>query len=166
MRTIIGIDPGLTSTGYGVIEVDGNRYRHISHGVIATLPSEDRSSRLLTIYLELEKIIREYSPGEAGVESLFFAKNVKTALPVAEARGVILMCLAMKKVSFCEYTPLQVKQAVLGQGRGEKRQVGQMIKLIFGLDEVPTPDHASDALAIALCHLNYSHLKRLQNEGR
>jgi crossover junction endodeoxyribonuclease RuvC len=159
MKVILGIDPGLTSTGYGVIEADGRSYTHIKHGVINTDPSDSRGERLLQLYRSIDGILDEYKPQEAGLESIFFAKNVKTALPVAEARGVILMCLARHNIPCREYTPLQIKQAVLGRGRAEKAQVQRAIQLIFGLQSLPQPDHASDAIAAALCHSNYSYGK-------
>ena len=165
MKTIIGIDPGLAATGYGIIKAEGGKHTHVKHGVLVTDPAETRGHRLRSIYSDLEKILREFKPEEAGVESLFFAKNVKTALPVAEAIGVILMCLATWNITFKEYTPLEVKQAVIGKGRGEKHQVQHMIKLIFGLPELPRPDHASDALAVALCHLNQCTLRGLIDRG-
>ena len=159
MRVILGIDPGLACTGFGILEIEGNRQKHIEHGVISTEAGQPRGLRLTTIYNTLDGIIHRFKPTEAGLESLFFAKNTKTAFAVAEARGVIQMCLSIRDVPCTEYTPLQVKQAVVGGGRAEKRQIQHMIKMIFRLSEIPKPDDAADALAIALCHANNSQMQ-------
>ena len=157
MKTIIGIDPGLAATGYGVIQVDGNQRRLVSHGVITTRSNLLKGRRLVIIYEQLAVVIHQYRPDEAGIESLYFSRNVKTAFPVAEARGAILLCLAQYDVNSYEYTPLQIKQAVAGNGKADKRQVQEMVKLIFGMKKMPSPHHAADALAAALCHYHYSH---------
>jgi len=149
MQTIIGIDPGLAATGYGIIKSGNNKYIYLDHGTIQTYPDETPANRLLTIYREIIRIIEIYKPDLAGVETLYFAKNIKTAIPVAQARGAVLVGLACKGIPLNEYTPLQIKQAVAGRGRAEKGQVQQMVKIIFGLDQIPAPDHAADALAVA-----------------
>jgi len=156
MKTILGIDPGLASIGYGIIRFDGNRYHHIGHGVIRTSAAEEMGARLLKIHAGLEKVIAAFRPEEAAVETLYFAKNSKSALPVSQARGVILFTLAAHSVPCAEYTPHVLKQAVIGRGRGEKRQVQELVKLVLGLPEIPAPDHAADALAVAICHANHS----------
>ena len=156
MKIILGIDPGLAFTGYGVIGFDGTRYRYIGHGVIRTYAAEEMGARLLKIHTRLEEVIAEFLPREAGVETLYFAKNFKSALPVSQARGVILFTLAAHGIPFTEYTPHVLKQAVIGRGRGEKRQVQELVKLVLGLPEIPRPDHAADALAVAVCHANHS----------
>ena len=161
MKIILGIDPGIASTGYGVIRVEGNRHSLLVHGVITTGSDLPKGQRLVKIFNELSAVIRKYKPDEAGIETLYFSKNVKTAFPVAEARGTILFCLAKNGVSSFEYTPLQVKQAVAGKGRADKRQVQEMVKLIFGMKNFPRPDHAAAALATALCHHHYSYRERL-----
>jgi len=166
-EAIVGIDPGLTHTGYGIVTFDGNRFTVLDFGVITTSPAKTTPERLLEIERQLGGIIERHRPREAGVESLFFARNAKTALPVAEARGVILLCLASRNVACFDYTPLEIKQAVIGRGRAEKRQVQQMVRMILGLPRVPEPDHAADALAAAVCHLHYSHRRRmLEGERR
>ena len=166
MSIILGIDAGLAATGYGIIRAEGNKHFHIAHGTITTEPGGNEGSRLLVIQQQLDKIIEQYRPDEAGVETLYFAKNVKTALPVAEARGVILVTLAKQMIPSHGYTPLEVKQAVVGRGRAEKRQIQEMVRLILGLKEPPKPDHAADALAIAICHYHYSHRSRILAQER
>ena len=156
MRRILGIDPGLASTGYGLIEVEGNSYQHICHGVITTGSSDATGDRLAAIFSELETVIREYNPSEAAVESLFFAKNATSAIPVAQARGVALLALTRLGVVGVEYAPQAIKRAIVGQGRAEKQQVQQLVRIILGLSEVPKPDHAADALAVAICHVHHS----------
>jgi crossover junction endodeoxyribonuclease RuvC len=166
MRTIIGIDPGLAATGYGIIKTGNNKQRHIVHGTIRTGPEEDLEKRLLTIYRELTEILEHYKPTEAGVETIYFAKNIKTAIPVAHARGAILVALAAGGVLLKEYTPLQIKQAVVGRGRAEKSQVQQMVRYLLALEKIPSPDHAADALAVAVCHSHQAEFDRLVQKGR
>ncbi len=161
MGIVLGIDPGLANTGYGLIEVAGNRHRHIEHGVLRTAAGQPKGKRFISLYEQLDAVIRKTKPDEAGIEKIFFARNSKTALLVAEAKGVILLCLAQNGIAFSEYTPLQVKQAVLGRGKAEKKQIQMIVKLIFRLDELPKPDDAADALAVALCHAHYSPIHAL-----
>jgi len=149
---IIGIDPGLGRTGWAVIEEDGGKIKVHSFGCIDTEKNSDEVKRLRTIYSSLKKIISSENPTVLAVEKLFFSKNVKTALSVGQARGVILLAAAESGLSIEEYTPLQVKIAVAGYGQADKNQVGQMVKSILGLKSVPKPDDAADALAIALTH--------------
>lgn len=156
MKVILGIDPGLAATGYGIITCEGSHFRCVAHGAIRTFPKDNIGMRLVQIHREIDRIISVYAPEEAGIETLYFSKNSKSAIPVAQARGVILFALASRGVSFAEYTPLELKQAVVGRGKAEKVQVQQMLKMIFKLKEVPTPDHAADALAAAFCHANFS----------
>jgi crossover junction endodeoxyribonuclease RuvC len=156
MRTILGLDPGLARVGYGLVRVEGSRYRHLHHGVIRTRAGAGAGSRLSAIHDQVERILLEYHPDSAGIETLFFSKATPSALQVAEARGVLLYCLAEHRVPVQEYTPGQVKLAVLGRGAGraEKQQVQEMLKLLLGLKRLPRPYDASDALAIALCQCN------------
>ncbi len=165
MRSIIGIDPGLTSTGFGVIKADTHSFSHVQHGVIHTDRLQSRGERLVHLYRSLNTILDEFNPQEAGLESIFFAKNVKTAMPVAEARGVILMCLAQRNIPCHEYSPLEVKKAVLSEGRAGKAQVQKMVKFVFRLNTIPQPDHAADALAVALCHCNHTEREILSGIG-
>lgn len=151
---ILGIDPGYAIVGIGVIESMGIKYKPLACGVITTpakIPIEDR---LMMIYEKLTAVIQKYKPEAAAVEELFFNTNHTTGIPVAEARGVILLCLKQNGVPVFEYTPLQVKQAVVGYGRAEKQQVIAMTTSLLNLPEPPKPDDAADALAIAICHAN------------
>ncbi len=152
---ILGIDPGLASVGYGVIESSGGRLRHLDHGCILTRKEEDTGRRLLTIFAAVSDLIEEWAPAVAAMESLYFWKNVSSALPVAEAKGVIRLAFARASVDLVEYSPTAIKQAVSGSARAEKDQVQQMVRLILGLGEIPKPDHAADALAAAICRSNH-----------
>ena len=149
---ILGIDPGLAIVGWGVLEYKGNRFRTLGYGSIQTpagMPTEDR---LVAIYDSLSKIIDTYQPDCMAVEELFWNTNQTTGIRVSEARGVILLCATQKNVKIFEYTPLQVKQAVVGYGRAEKKQVISMVTMLLGLEKPPKPDDTADALAIAICH--------------
>ena len=154
MKVILGIDPGLAETGYGFITVDNNQYHHLAHGVIRTPASDSIGSRLLALYDQLSVLIEQHRPADAGIESLFFARNVSSAIPVAQARGVVLLLLQRHGVFTAEYSPQAIKQAIVGQGRAEKRQVQDLVRVLLGLAEIPRPDHAADALAAAICHHN------------
>ncbi|MFW5981354.1 MAG: crossover junction endodeoxyribonuclease RuvC [bacterium] len=149
---ILGIDPGLAIVGYSLIEKNGNKFSVCDFGVIRTSADSDNSKRLLKIYNEINKLIQDYNPDEMAVEELFFNKNVKTAIKVGQARGVLLLAGAEANLLVAEYTPLQVKQAVVGYGRAAKRQVQEMVKALLNLKEIPKPDDAADALAVAICH--------------
>ncbi len=151
MQPILGIDPGLAHAGWCIIEHDGLRSRYIAHGVIKTSSKTPEPDRLLCLYDGLAEVIETYKPGSAGIETLYFAKNVSSALPVAQARGALLLCLSQHHIKIGEYTPLQIKQSVVGNGRAEKHQVQAMVALLLKLREPPKPDHAADALAAALC---------------
>jgi crossover junction endodeoxyribonuclease RuvC len=166
MKVILGIDPGLASTGYGVIRCSGSRFRCIVHGTVRTSPKDGMGERLVQIHQGIMDIITAYEPEEAGIETVYFSKNSKSAIPVAQARGVVLYTLASRGVPFAEYTPLELKQAVVGNGRAEKSQVQQVLKMIFKLEELPRPDHASDALAAAFCHANFSSFRKFIDDSR
>lgn len=159
MRRILGIDPGLASTGFGVIETRGSGYRHLHHGVIVTAPTEPTGERLAGIYREIEAVIDRFSPTEAAVESLFFAKNATSAIPVAQARGVVLLALVHAGIVGVEYAPQAIKRSLVGQGRAEKYQVQELVRIVLGLSEIPSPDHAADALAVAVCHVHHSSIR-------
>ncbi len=151
---ILGIDPGYAIVGFGVLDCEGISFKTVDFGVITTpakIPIEDR---LQMIYDELTVLIKRYRPEAIAVEELFFNSNHTTAIPVAEARGVILLCAKQNGVELFEYTPLQVKQAVVGYGRAEKNQVIAMTTALLKLPKPPRPDDAADALAIAICHGN------------
>jgi len=156
MTIILGIDPGLASTGYGVIRCEGNRFRHVDHGVICTSPKESLGQRLLGIRRALLGILDSFQPDAAAVETVYFSKNSSSAIPVAQARGVILCALAEKGVQFAEYTPQELKQAVIGRGKGEKRQLQEVMRILLGLPQPPSPNHAADALAAAFCYAGAS----------
>ena len=149
---ILGIDPGIGRTGWGVIEVDGSRFKVYSYGCVETLVNDELSNRLFALYDEICNIIDEYKPDELSIEDLFFNTNAKTALIVGQARGVVLLAAAQKGLPIAVYTPLQVKMALTGYGRAEKNQVGQMVKTLLHLSSIPKPDDTADALAIALTH--------------
>ena len=149
---ILGIDPGLAIVGWGVIDYSGSRFRVLGYGAIETpagMPTEDR---LLMIYEQMTCLIKTYNPEQIAVEELFFNTNITTGIRVAEARGVILMCAKKLGLKIFEYTPLQVKQAVVGYGRAEKKQVIVMVTRLLNLPKPPKPDDTADALAIAVCH--------------
>ena len=150
-RTILGIDPGTATTGFGVILEEKNNVEYIDCGYIATTPKDSSAERLLIINKAMEEIIKKYKPQLVAVENLFFAKNKTTAMAVAQARGVILVTIAKYKIALQEYTPLQIKQAVTGYGRADKVQVQKMVKNILKLDKIPKPDDSADALAVAIC---------------
>ena len=149
---ILGIDPGIGRTGWGVIEAQNSKFKAQSFGCIETEPKSETPGRLFAIYDEISNIIKEYQPEVMAIEELFFNKNVKTALVVGQARGVIILTSSQNHLPLAIYTPLQVKIALTGYGRAEKQQVGKMVKTLLGLPEVPKPDDTADALAIALTH--------------
>jgi len=152
---VLGIDPGLARMGYGVIEKAGNKAVYITHGCIMTTPEgKSAGARLNQLYDGLKHIVEEHQPGCAAVEKLFFSKNITSAMSVAEVRGVILLVCEQEHIPVTEYTPNQVKQAITGSGRADKKQVQEMIKRLLYLQEVPKPDDAADGLSIALCHVH------------
>jgi len=150
----MGIDPGFARTGFGVIKVSSNKMEAVDYGVIETMAGENFVDRLEYLYRELTKIIKKHKPEMVGVEELFFNTNVSTALKVGQARGVALLTIRQAKLPVFEYTPSQVKQAISCYGKADKKQVQQMIKLLLQLREIPKPDDAADALAVAICTVN------------
>lgn len=151
---ILGIDPGTATTGYGVINYQKKNKKQIvclDYGIIQTSPKQSVGERLIQLNFDLNEIIKKYKPEMAAVESLFFFKNLKTAMPVSQARGVIIYTLSKKNVPFVEFTPLQAKTAVTGYGKATKNQVQKMVQQLLCLEELPKPDDAADALAIAIC---------------
>lgn len=149
---IIGIDPGYAIMGYGILDYNGNKFKTVTYGSIETPAGIPMPERLNMIYTELDRILSEYQPEEASVEELFFNSNTTTAISVGEARGVALLACERHGVKISEYTPLQIKQSLVGFGRAEKKQVQTMVKLILNLKEVPKPDDTADAVAAAICH--------------
>ncbi len=166
--TILGIDPGYAIVGYGVVSFDNIRFKPIEFGAITTPAKILFSDRLEQIFCAVTSIIEKYNPDALSIEKLYFNTNTTTAIDVAQARGVIVLAAKLKGVPVYEYTPLQVKQAVTGYGRAEKKQVQEMVKHILKLESVPKPDDTADALAIAICHSHYaaSSYGKIYSEGR
>lgn len=159
---VLGIDPGTATTGYGFLnETSRGDIQVIDYGVILTPAQMPMEQRLLSLYQQLKDLILLHRPESGAVEKLFFQRNVTTAISVGQARGVILLAFAEAQLAVDHYTPLEVKQAVVGYGVADKNQVQQMVKAILGLNEIPRPDDAADALAIAICHLHSVRLKRM-----
>ena len=157
---IIGVDPGYAIVGIGVIEYSGNKFRPLEYGAITTPAGMPTVERLKKIYDEMTLLIDKYSPNAVAIEELFFNSNQKTAINVAQARGVILVAVTNKNVPIFEYTPLQVKQSVTGYGRADKNQIQQMVKMLLNLNVIPKPDDAADGLALAICH---AHSNKMNN---
>jgi crossover junction endodeoxyribonuclease RuvC len=153
---IFGVDPGYATVGFGVIEAAYGRIKYVAHGTIETPKTERLPARLKIIGDQISELISLYKPGAVAIEELFFEANRKTAITVAEARGVILYAAEKTGVKLYEYTPLQIKQALTGYGRAEKNQIQQMVKVFLGLKEIPRPDDAADALAVAVTHAQTS----------
>ena len=151
---VIGIDPGLARVGYGVIAVENRNPVPVCYGCIETGKDQSTSGRLLQVYNEVTALIDKYPPSQIAVEKLFFTKNITSGMSVSEARGVILLLAEQRKIPVTEYTPNQVKQAITGSGRADKRQMQEMITRLLRLQEIPRPDDAADALSIALCHIH------------
>jgi crossover junction endodeoxyribonuclease RuvC len=149
---ILGVDPGLAISGYGVLEYLGNKFKMIEYGAVTSEASMPFPLRLKHIYESYIEMIDKFMPDAIAVEELFYNKNAKTAIAIGEARGVHLLAGQMKDIPLYEYTPLQIKQGIVGYGRAEKRQVQEMVKLILGLEKIPKPDDAADGLAAAICH--------------
>ena len=151
---IFGIDPGSERTGYGCVETDGRRHRLVVCGALAAPASSSFPERLHVIHAGLAALLAECRPDCVAIENIFHAKNVRSALRLGHARGVALLAASSAGVPIVEYTPAEIKRAVVGFGRAEKQQVGQMVKLLLGLDAAPTPHDASDAVAVAICHIH------------
>lgn len=149
---ILGIDPGFGITGYGVIEYRANNFRMLEYGVISTKSTERFTSRLIQISDKIEELIAKYNPDAVAIEELFFNNNAKTVIAAAQGRGVAVATCAKHYIPVFEYTPLQVKQNITGYGRADKKQIQMMVKMLLKLNEIPKPDDAADALAIAMCH--------------
>lgn len=148
---ILGIDPGTATIGFGLIEKNKSNLKLLKYGCIKTSANLSTAERLNKLHKELSSLIKIHKPDVAAVEDIFFFKNLKTAIKVSQARGAILLAIAQNKIPIAEYTPLQIKQAVTCYGRAEKAQVQKMVKVILSLEELPKPDDAADALAVAIC---------------
>ncbi|MDF2815268.1 MAG: RuvC [Paenibacillus sp.] len=158
---VLGIDPGIAIVGFGVIDKQGHKLVPVQYGCIQTMAHTDPAIRLKEVYESALQLIDTYKPEAMAIEKLFFNKNVTTAFTVAQARGVLILAGVQRGLSIAEYTPLQVKQAIVGYGNAEKRQVQEMVKLFLKLSAIPKPDDVADALAIAICH---AHSAVLQNK--
>lgn len=161
MRTI-GIDPGTATTGFAVLEEKNKSLFLLDYGCINTPKNIEMPERLKVISDKLKQVIKKYKPDNIAVEDLFFCSNAKTAIKVGQARGVILLTAAQNKIKVFEYTPLQIKLALTGYGRADKKQIQYMVKSILKCKDIPKPDDAADAIAIAICHLNSYKLKELK----
>lgn len=163
---VLGIDPGLANTGWGVVEVIDGRFRCLAYGCITSGPSEQLSQRLSGIHRELVAIIGRYGPSECAVESVYFGTNAKTAFATGQARGVAVLATADAGLLLGEYGPGEIKMAVVGNGSADKSQVQYMVRVLLGLAEEPRPDHAADALAAAICHAHMRSGTRLAEVAR
>ena len=162
--TILGIDPGTATTGYGIVEKVGSKLKYISCGVITTEKTETSPTRLKQIWDDLIELIEEYKPDVIATEQLFFSNNVTTALQVGRTVGIVLLAAAQRNLEWFEYRPMEVKMAVVGYGAADKKQVQYMVMQLLGLGSPPKPDDAADALAVAICHANSSHIASLKKQ--
>jgi crossover junction endodeoxyribonuclease RuvC len=159
---ILGIDPGTATTGYALVTEDAAGQAQLLHyGVFVTEPKTPMPLRLRSLYRDVRNLICSRNPDAVAVEELFFSRNVTTALSVGQARGVVLLAAAEAELPIYEYKPAEVKQALVGYGAADKRQIQEMLRMMFGLSEIPRPDDAADAIAIATCHLHSARLRRL-----
>lgn len=161
---ILGIDPGTATTGYGIIDSQGNRNKLLDYNCIRTQAHTPLPQRLVRIHTELSGILDKFAPEQVAIEQLFFNRNTTTAFSVAQARGVLVLACAQKGLPIAEYTPLQVKQAIVGYGRADKNQIKYMVAKLLNLREKPLSDDAADALAIAMCHAHYFNTRLLRGE--
>lgn len=157
---VLGFDPGTATTGYGVVEGKGTRLTHIAHGVISTPAHTHFAARLHTIHQEAARLIREYAPQAVAVEKLYFSRNVTTGISVAQSRGVLALAAEQAGLPIGEFSPLEVKNAVVGYGKATKQQVQQMVKILLNLEALPKPDDAADALALAICQVQAGKVMR------
>lgn len=162
---VIGIDPGTATTGFGLVRDTAQGLEVVDFGTILTPAGLPQEQRLVMLFDQLSKILILHRPESAAVEKLFFSRNVTTAITVGQARGVVLLALARSGLAVDEYTPMEIKQAVAGYGGADKNQIQQMVRALLNLEDVPKPDDAADALAIAICHLHSHRLKRYLEEG-
>lgn len=158
---VLGLDPGTATTGYGIIDAVDGRLTAVTYGVIATPAHEKMTVRLQTIYRELQTLITTYQPETAGIEEVFFGRNITTAITVGQARGVLILALANAGISIGEYSPPKIKDAITGYGKADKAQVQLMIRNLLDLAETPRPDDAADGLAIAITHYHYQRYQML-----
>lgn len=162
---VLGVDPGTARVGYGVVEGEGASLHAVTYGLVTTSSGPYLPERLQEIYQALRDLLAETTPKALAAEELFFSRNVRTALAVGQARGVVLLAAAHAGIPVFEYTPLQVKQAVAGYGKASKEQVQEMVRVLLGLPETPKPDDVADALAVAICHLHSARMAALLAEA-
>jgi crossover junction endodeoxyribonuclease RuvC len=162
---ILGIDPGLANTGWGIVEADGSRFRCVAYGCIRTAGGDDTAHRCKAVRDGLADLIGRYGPAEVAIESIYFSRNVATAMTTGHARGAALVAVADAGMPVGEYGPGEIKLAVVGRGSADKEQVAYMVRTILGLDHDPTPDHAADALAAAICHANQRVARAREREA-
>jgi len=163
---VIGIDPGTATTGYGLVrELKDGNLESVEYGAIVTPANIPLHERLLILFDRLNVIIQEYKPASGAVEKLFFQRNVRTAISVGQGRGVALLALAKANIPIGEYTPLEIKQAIVGYGGAEKNQIQEMVRALLHMDDIPQPDDAADALAVAICHLHSHRIRSLYEGG-
>ena len=158
---ILGIDPGLATLGYGVIEVNNDKRKLIQFGTLTTPAGQPMPQRLRAIFQGMNQLMDIYQPDDVAFEELFFSKNITTGMAVSAARGVALVAVVQRTDNLYEYTPMQIKQAVTGYGGADKHQVQQMVKMLLGMKEIARPDDAADAIAVALTHANSMHMKKM-----
>lgn len=160
---VLGVDPGLATMGYGVISFDGVKCRPVDYGALTTPAKMPLPERLMHLYEGIEELCKRFEPDDIAMEELFFSKNVTTAIAVGEARGAAMVAMRKHTTNLFEYTPMQIKQAVVGYGKADKQQMQYMVKMLLNLEEIPRPDDAADALAAAICH---SHSSRMRHNFR
>lgn len=163
---VLGIDPGTATTGYGlVLQTEDGGIEAVDFGVVLTSAKTPMPERLTQLYEGIREVVTKHRPDSSAVEELFFQKNVKTALSVSQGRGVAILALAQAGIPVAEYKPVQVKQAVVGFGGADKRQVQEMVRMLLDLEKIPKPDDAADALAVAICHVHSAHILQIYDEG-
>jgi crossover junction endodeoxyribonuclease RuvC len=162
---ILGIDPGIAITGWGLVSSESGALSLVEYGTVRTSQGTPLPERLQTIYSELGQVISSHQPTAVAVEKLFFSKNVRTAMTVGQARGVALLAVADGELPLHEYTPMEVKQSVCGYGKASKEQVQKLVQMLLGLDFIPQPDDAADAIAVAICHIHSSRLESILARG-
>jgi crossover junction endodeoxyribonuclease RuvC len=157
---VVGIDPGTANTGYGVVARQGGRMVALDGGVVTTAPGSDPAARLAAIHARVGELLDEHRPEALAIEELYFGANVRSAFAVGQARGVVLLAAGQRGIPCWSYTPQQIKGAVCGSGRAAKEQVQRMVQTLLSLERLPRPDHAADALAVAICHANSVPMRR------
>ena len=158
---VLGIDPGLAIVGYGIIDFDGNKYKTVDYGVITTPAKTSYAKRIKMLYDAMERLLEQYAVDEVAIEELFFNRNTTTAITVAQARGALVLAVMNRDIELFEYTPLQVKQSVCGYGRADKKQIQEMVQRLLGLQTIPKPDDAADALAVAIGHCSTNRFSKM-----